>query len=128
MDLFRTKQPIYENGTALNRCLTAFDLTLLGIGVIIGAGVFVLTGVAAATTAGPSITISYLIAGIASMFAALSYAELATSIGGCGSAYSYVYAGFGEFIAWLIGWNLLFEYVLGISSVAIGWSGYMNNA
>lgn len=128
MDLFRTKQPNLHRPESLNRCLNAFDLTLLGIGVIIGAGVFVLTGVAAATTAGPSITISYILAGIASMFAALSYAELATSIGGCGSAYGYVYVGFGEFVAWLIGWNLIFEYALGIASVAIGWSGYVNDA
>ncbi|OGT45716.1 MAG: amino acid permease [Gammaproteobacteria bacterium RIFCSPHIGHO2_12_FULL_41_20] len=112
---------------SLRRCLTALDLILLGIGAIIGAGVFVLTGVAAATKAGPAITISFIIAGGASMFAALAYAELAASISGCGSAYSYAYAGFGEFIAWVIGWNLLLEYIMAVSSVAIGWSGYVTD-
>src|SRR5580700_9037427 len=84
-----------DNGEShLHRSLNSFDLTLMGIGVIIGAGVFVLTGVAAATRAGPAIVISYIIAGLASMFSALAYAELAASIGGSGSAYSYAYAGF----------------------------------
>jgi len=128
-DLFRTKpldqQPPHEE--SLQPCLNAFDLTLFGIGAIIGAGVFVLTGVVAATTAGPAVVFSYLIAGLASMFAALSYAELAASIGGCGSAYNYAYIGFGEFIAWLIGWNLIFEYGLAVSTVAIGWAGYVND-
>src|SRR3990167_8230176 len=106
MDIFRTKKPTTEahaDPSALRRCLTATDLTLMGIGVIIGAGVFVLTGIAAATKAGPAIMLSYVVAGLASMFAALTYAELATSIGGCGSAYNYTYAGFGELIAWIIG-------------------------
>lgn len=129
MSLLRKKPlNIPSEDASLRRCLTAFDLTLLGIGAIIGAGVFVLTGVAAATKAGPAIGISYVFAAIASMFAALAYAELATSIGGCGSAYSYAYAGFGELVAWLIGWDLLFEYSLSVSTVAIGWSGYVNNA
>ncbi len=129
MNLFRTKafsQEVNEH-SSLRRCLNAFDLTLFGIGAIIGAGVFVLTGVAAATKAGPGICISYVIAGLAAMFAALSYAELATSIGGCGSAYNYAYTGFGELIAWIIGWDLLLEYSLSVSTVAIGWSGYVNN-
>ncbi|MDX1900649.1 MAG: amino acid permease [Gammaproteobacteria bacterium] len=127
MQLFRRKHPdIHQH--QLRPSLNAFDLTLMGIGVIIGAGVFVLTGVAAATKAGPAITLSYIIAGLASLFAALSYAELATSIGGCGSAYNYTYAGFGELIAWIIGWNLIFEYTLAVSTVAIGWSGYVENA
>ncbi len=117
-----------KNQTSLHRCLTGFDLILLGIGAIIGAGVFVLTGIAAATKAGPAITFSYLLAGIASMFAALAYAELATCVGGCGSAYNYIYTGFGELIAWIIGWNLLFEYTVAVSSVAIGWSGYVGDA
>lgn len=111
----------------LKRMLTTTDLTLMGIGAIIGAGVFVLTGVAAATQAGPAIVISFMIAGIASMFAALSYAELASSVGGTGSAYSYAYSGFGEFIAWMIGWDLLLEYSMSVSTVAIGWSGYVTN-
>lgn len=111
----------------LHRTLSALDLTLMGIGVIIGAGVFVLTGIAAATRAGPGVVVSYFIAGLAALFSALSYAELASSIGGTGSAYSYAYAGFGEFIAWLIGWNLLLEYVVSVGSIAIGWSGYVIN-
>src|SRR5476649_2077204 len=123
------KKPITQvnEPSALRRTLTAFDLTLMGIGAIIGAGVFVLTGVAAATQAGPAIILSYVIAGLAAMFAALAYAELASSVGGTGSAYSYAYAGFGEFLAWLIGWNLLLEYLMAVSTVAIGWSGYVNN-
>lgn len=128
MDLFRTK-PITpsDSETGLKRCLDAFDLTLLGVGAIIGAGIFVLTGIAAATKAGPAIILSYLLAGLASAFSALSYAELASSIGGCGSAYGYAYAGFGELIAWIIGWDLLLEYGMSCSAVAIGWSGYANN-
>ena len=119
-------QEIYSHGL-LHRTLNAFDLILMGIGAIIGAGVFVLTGVAAANAAGPAIVISYFIAGLASLFAALAYAELAASIGGAGSAYSYAYSGFGELIAWLIGWNLILEYAMAVSTVAIGWSGYVNN-
>lgn len=117
--------PHVDNG--LHRSLNLFDLTFMGIGAIIGAGVFVLTGVAAATKAGPAISLSYVIAGLASLFAALAYAEMASSIGGSGSAYSYAYAGFGEFIAWLIGWDLLLEYIMSVSTVAIGWSGYVDN-
>lgn len=123
------KKPISntKEHDGLVRSLTALDLTLMGIGAIIGAGVFVLTGIAAATKAGPGVVISYSLAGLASMFAALAYAELASSIGGTGSAYSYAYSGFGEFIAWLIGWNLILEYVMAVSTVAIGWSGYVAN-
>ena len=114
--------------TGLRRVLGPVDLTLLGIGAIIGAGIFVLTGVAAATQAGPAIVISYLVAGAACAFAALAYAELAAAIGGCGSAYGYAYAGLGELIAWVIGWDLILEYSVAVSAVAIGWSGYANNA
>lgn len=117
---------IHED-SSLHRSLNAVDITLMGIGAIIGAGVFVLTGIAAATKAGPAIVLSYMIAGLASMFAALAYAELAASVGGTGSAYSYAYAGFGEFVAWIIGWNLLLEYIMSVGTVAIGWSGYVNN-
>jgi APA family basic amino acid/polyamine antiporter len=131
MNLFRTK-PIQatscETEDSLRRCLTAWDLTLLGIGAIIGAGVFVLTGIAAATKAGPAVIISYIISGMACLFSALAYAELAASVGGCGSAYSYSYASFGELIAWIIGWDLILEYVMSVSAVAIGWSGYVKNA
>lgn len=129
MSLLRTK-PIDSIGgeSALKRCLGAVDVTFLGVGAIIGAGIFVLTGVVAATSAGPAVILSYIVAGLACVFVALSYAELAASIGGCGSAYGYAYAGLGEFIAWIIGWDLLLEYGLGISTVAIGWSGYVSNA
>ncbi len=129
MNIFRTKIPLYSpSHFALKRCLSAFDLTLLGIGAIIGAGIFVLTGIAAATKAGPAIVLSFTLAGIACSFAALSYAELAASIGGSGSAYSYAYAGLGEIVAWIIGWGLILEYGIGACAVAIGWSGYVNDA
>jgi APA family basic amino acid/polyamine antiporter len=117
-----------EGQGALKRCLGALDVTLLGVGAIIGAGIFVLTGVVAATSTGPAVILSYVVAGLACVFVALSYAELAASIGGCGSAYGYAYAGLGELVAWIIGWDLLLEYGLGISTVAIGWSGYVTNA
>lgn len=130
MNLLRTK-PFNADLTAdtgLKRCLTALDLTLLGIGAIIGAGIFVLTGLAAATQAGPAITISFIVAGIACASAALAYAELAASVGGCGSSYGYAYAGLGEMMAWIIGWDLILEYGVATPTVAIGWSGYVNNA
>jgi APA family basic amino acid/polyamine antiporter len=130
MNLFRTKAINADTflDTGLRRCLSAFDLTMLGIGAIIGAGIFVLTGVAAATQAGPGIVLSFVLSGIACTFAALAYAELAGAVGGCGSAYGYAYAGFGEFIAWIIGWDLILEYGVSTAAVAIGWSGYLNNA
>jgi APA family basic amino acid/polyamine antiporter len=130
MSLLRTK-PVNADAycdTGLKRCLSAFDLTLLGIGAIIGAGIFVLTGVAAATKAGPAIVMSYVVAGFACAFAAMAYAELAATVGGCGSAYGYAYAGLGEIIAWIIGWDLILEYGVATPAVAIGWSGYVNNA
>ncbi len=110
----------------LKRCLSALDLTLLGIGAIIGAGIFILTGLAAATKAGPAITLSFVVAGFACGFSALSYAELSSTIGGCGSAYGYAYAGFGEIFAWIIGWDLILEYGVACAAVAIGWSAYFN--
>jgi len=126
--LFRTKSVSHGENPELRRCLTAFDLTMLGIGAIIGAGIFVLTGIAAATQAGPAIVFSYLLAGLACGFAALSYAELASCFGGCGGAYGYAYAGIGELFAWMIGWDLLLEYGMDASTVSIGWSGYLQNA
>ncbi len=127
--LFRIKPIDHSDQTnGLQRSLTATDLTFLGIGAIIGAGIFVLTGIAAATEAGPAIIISYLLAGIACGFSALAYAELASSIGGCGSAYGYAFASIGELIAWIIGWDLLLEYGMDAATVAIGWGGYVNNA
>ncbi|MBP7776833.1 MAG: amino acid permease [Acidobacteria bacterium] len=115
-----------EHGSkALRRSLTAWDLTLLGIGAIIGTGIFVLTGTAAANQAGPGIMISYLVAGMACGFAALCYAEFASMIPIAGSAYTYAYATMGELFAWIIGWDLILEYAVGSMTVAIGWSGYM---
>jgi APA family basic amino acid/polyamine antiporter len=126
--LFRKKLPACETGSKLEPCLGAWDLTLLGIGAIIGTGIFVLTGVAAATQAGPAVVLSFIISGLACAFAALSYAELSASVGGCGSAYGYSYAAFGEIIAWMIGWDLILEYGVAVAAVANGWSGYFNNA
>lgn len=126
-DLFRRKL-VDNREYGLTKCLSAMDLTLLGIGAIIGTGIFVLTGVAAATQAGPAVVLSFVIAGIACAFAALSYAELAASVGGCGSAYGYSYAAFGELLAWIIGWDLILEYGVAVAAVANGWSGYFNNA
>ncbi|MDX2346167.1 MAG: amino acid permease [Legionella sp.] len=128
MDLFRKKDPSASSeGLALKRCLSGFDLMLLGIGAVIGAGIFVLTGVVAATQAGPAIVFSYILAGFACVFAALSYAELAAMIGGCGSAYGYAYAGFGELLAWIVGWDLLLEYTVSVSAVSVGWSAYVGD-
>ncbi|MGH9200872.1 MAG: amino acid permease, partial [Vicinamibacterales bacterium] len=109
----------------LRRVLGPVDLTLLGIGAIIGTGIFVLTGQAAAMYAGPAIVLSMIIAGIASGLAALCYAEFASSVPVAGSAYTYGYATLGEFVAWVIGWDLILEYALGAATVAVGWSGYM---
>lgn len=122
------KKPIQPHAhTGLKKCLTAFDLALLGIGGAIGTGIFVLTGIAAATQSGPAVVISFIIAAIAAGFAALSYAELAASVGGSGSAYGYSYVAFGEFVAWMMGWMLLLEYGVGAAAVANGWSGYFVN-
>jgi APA family basic amino acid/polyamine antiporter len=113
-----------EKGKHLRRTLTALDLTLLGIGAIIGTGIFVLTGTAAANQAGPAITVSYILAGLACGFAALCYAEFAAMIPIAGSAYAYAYATLGEIVAWMIGWDLILEYAVGSMTVSIGWSGY----
>jgi len=130
LQIFRTKHAsISDVGDhGLRRCLSAWDLTFLGIGAIIGTGIFVLTGIAAATQSGPAVVLSFVLAGLACTFAALSYAELASSVGGCGSAYGYSYSAFGELIAWIIGWDLLLEYGISVAAVANGWSGYFNNA
>ena len=125
--LLRTKAIVDHSNSGLKKCLTAFDLALLGIGCAIGTGIFVLTGIAAATQSGPAVVLSFIIAGVASAFAALSYAELAASVGGSGSAYGYSYVAFGEFIAWVMGWILLLEYGVGAAAVANGWSGYFIN-
>lgn len=111
----------------LKRSLGVVDLVCLGIGTVIGSGIFIVTGIAAATKAGPAIVISFLVAGLASLLTALAYAELSSSIGGCGGAYNYAYKSFGKTIAWIIGWGLLFEYGVGAALLAIGWSGYMTS-
>ncbi len=108
----------------LRRSLGALNLTLLGIGAIIGAGIFVLTGSAAAQYAGPAIVISFVIAGLGCLFAGLCYAEFASIIPIAGSAYTYGYATLGEFFAWIIGWDLILEYLFAAGTVSVGWSGY----
>jgi APA family basic amino acid/polyamine antiporter len=109
----------------LKRALGALDLTLLGIGAIVGAGIFVLTGVAAAKYAGPAIVLSFIVSGFACAMAALCYAEFAAMIPVAGSAYSYSYATMGELVGWIIGWDLVLEYAVGAAAVAVGWSGYL---
>ncbi|HET9947808.1 MAG TPA: amino acid permease, partial [Longimicrobiales bacterium] len=118
-------QRLAEHDTSLKRALSALNLTTLGIGAIIGTGIFVLTGTVAAQNAGPAVVLSFIIAGLASVFAALCYAEFASLVPMAGSAYTYGYATLGEFFAWIIGWDLILEYALGAVTVAIGWSGYV---
>jgi len=116
-----------SNDHSLKRTLSAMNLVTLGIGAIIGAGFFVLTGHAAAENAGPAVTLSFVLGGIACAFAGLCYAEMASTVPIAGSAYTYAYATMGEFIAWLIGWDLILEYMVGATTVAIGWSGYVTS-
>ena len=111
----------------LQRSLNAFDLTILGIGAIIGVGIFVLTGTAAARFAGPGIILSLCISASACLFTAFCYAEFASLMPVAGSAYNYAYATMGEMIAWIIGWDLILEYIVASIAVAIGWSGYFVN-
>jgi len=118
---------VETSGTELQRTLSATSLTFLGIGAIIGAGIFVLPGTAAANHAGPALTLSFIIAGIGCTLAGLCYAEFAAMIPVSGSAYSYAYATLGEGIAWFIGWNLILEYLLSVATVSVGWSGYVVN-
>ena len=113
-----------EGHQTLKRALGALNLTMLGIGAIIGAGIFVLTGTAAANYAGPAIVWSFVLAGLGCLFAGLCYAEFSAMIPIAGSAYTYAYATLGEFVAWIIGWDLILEYLFGASTVAVGWSGY----
>ncbi|MCX5766191.1 MAG: amino acid permease [Gemmatimonadetes bacterium] len=113
-----------EGEHTLKRSLTALNLTLLGSGAIIGAGIFVLTGQAAAQYAGPAIVLSFVIAGFGCLFAGLCYAEFASMIPIAGSAYTYGYATLGELLAWIIGWDLILEYLFAASTVSVGWSGY----
>src|SRR6266705_3613651 len=109
----------------LKRALTPLNLITLGIGAIIGAGIFVLTGQAAALHAGPAVPISMALVGVACAFAGLCYAEMASAVPVAGSAYTYSYATMGEFVAWIIGWDLVLEYAAGAAGVGVGWSGHL---
>jgi len=131
LDIFRTK-PLTDllaekEKTGLQRSMGPTDLIALGIGAIIGTGIFVLTGVAAAQYAGPGLVLSFVVSAVAAGLAALVYAELAAMIPVAGSAYTYSYASMGEFTAWLVGWNLLLEYMIAVGAVAIGWSSYLTD-
>jgi APA family basic amino acid/polyamine antiporter len=130
MSIFATKsieriklEQLGSGEGGLKRVLGPGQLTLLGVGAIIGTGIFVLTGQAAAANAGPAIVLSMILAGLTSVLAALCYSEFAASVPVAGSAYTYAYATMGEFIAWVIGWDLILEYALGAATVAVGWSG-----
>ncbi|MDN4594264.1 amino acid transporter [Polycladomyces subterraneus] len=131
MSLFRKKSipdliKTTQQGRTLRKELGAWDLTLLGIGAIIGTGIFVLTG-EGALKAGPGLILSFVVAGLACVFAALSYAEFASTVPVAGSVYTYSYAIMGEFWAWIIGWDLILEYLLAVSAVSAGWSGYFQS-
>jgi basic amino acid/polyamine antiporter, APA family len=125
--LMRESSGEHDGEHTLKRTLGKTNLVMLGIGAIIGAGIFVLTGAAASQHAGPAVVISFVVAGLACAFAGLCYSEFASMIPIAGSAYTYAYATLGEFIAWIIGWDLILEYLFGASTVAVGWSGYMTS-
>src|SRR5437763_7180931 len=131
MEVFRRKsveqslQDADDPERHLRRALGPVQLTALGIGVIIGTGIFVLTGEAAGTLAGPAIAISFAAAAIACLLAGLCYAEFASVVPAAGSAYTFSYASLGELIAWIIGWDLILELALGAATVASGWSQYL---
>ncbi len=128
---FRTKslqqmmQDASDSEHGLKRALSATNLIFIGIGCIVGTGIFVITGTAAAQYAGPALSISFVISALVCLFVALCYTEFAAMIPISGSAYSYAYTTVGEIIAWFIGWNLVLEYIFGASLVAVGWSGYV---
>ena len=121
-----------KEGVSLNRSLGPGALIAIGIGGIIGTGIFVLTGVAAAEHAGPAITLSFILAAFGCFFAGLCYAEFSSMVPVSGSAYAYSYATLGEFVAWFVGWNLVLEYLFAAATVAVGWSrkyrAYSSNA
>ena len=117
-----TEEPEHQ----LRKDLSARDLTVFGIGVIIGTGIFVLTGIAAATKAGPAVSLSFVLAGVACALAALCYAEFASTVPVAGSAYTFSYASLGELIAWIIGWDLVLEFALGAAAVSVGWAKYFS--
>ena len=131
MSIWRTKslalleQEANSGKVKLERTLGSMDLILLGVGAIIGAGLFSITGIAAAQNAGPAVILSFLIAAIGCIFAGLCFSELSAMIPVSGGAYSYTYATLGEFIAWMMGWVLVLEYAAGASAVAISWSAYV---
>src|SRR5215469_10072472 len=130
--LFATKsletlhKEMQEDEGRLRRVLGPIGLTSLGIGAIIGAGIFVMTGRSAALDAGPAIVLSYVVAGLGCLFAALCYAEFASTAPVAGSAYTYAYATLGELFAWMIGWDLILEYAMACACVASSWSKYLN--
>src|SRR5919201_252756 len=132
MSIMRVKTPEQSIRDAespefrLRRVLRAVDLLGIGIGAIIGTGIFVLTGVAAATDAGPAIAISFVLSGIACALAALCYAEFASVVPVAGSAYTFSYASLGELLAWIIGWDLILEFIIGAAAVSLGWSQYFS--
>src|SRR3954469_5161133 len=129
--LFRTKKveqsirDTEEPEHALKKSLSALDLTVFGVGVIIGTGIFVLTGTVAKNNAGPAVALAFVAAGVVCALAALCYAEFASTVPVAGSAYTFSYASLGELVAWIIGWDLMLELALGAATVASGWSGYL---
>ena len=129
MDLFRKKSidelQAVAAASGMLKNLAAIDLLMLGIGAVIGTGIFVLTGVAAAKYAGPAVPLSFILSGLTCALAGLAYAEFASIVPASGSAYTYAYASLGEFIAFIVGWNLILEYTVTSSAVAVGWSGYV---
>ena len=129
MDLFRRKSidelQVAAAASGMLKNLAAVDLLMLGIGAVIGTGIFVLTGVAAAKYAGPAVPLSFILSGLTCALAGLAYAEFASIVPASGSAYTYAYASLGEFIAFIVGWNLILEYTVTSSAVAVGWSGYV---
>ncbi|WP_431041692.1 amino acid permease [Streptomyces sp. P1-3] len=133
MSVFRTKtveqsiQDTEEPEHALRKSLSAFDLMVFGVGVIIGTGIFVLTGKVARDTAGPATALAFVAAGVVCALAALCYAEFASTVPVAGSAYTFSYASLGELPAWIIGWDLILEFALGTAVVAVGWSGYVRS-
>ncbi len=131
--LFRTKnveqsiRDTEEPEHALKKSLSALDLTVFGVGVIIGTGIFVLTGQVAKNNAGPAVALAFVAAGVVCALAALCYAEFASTVPVAGSAYTFSYASLGELPAWIIGWDLVLEFALGTAVVAVGWSGYIRS-
>ena len=133
MNQLFAKKPLHvllaemEGGNRLRRILGPVQLTSLGVGCIIGVGIFVTTGAVAHDTTGPAMMLSFVVAGLACVFAALCYAEFASMVPVAGSAYTYAYATLGELLAWIIGWDLVLEYGIGAAFVANGWSGYFRD-